>query len=315
MNVTKKMFTLLVWMVSLSVAQAQIEFGVRGGVSLTSGHTDISASKSSVGALNISTPVIKNESNGIGVGLIAGVYARKDITRSGLFVEAGVGYTSFLLKQISKEVKLDYETTTVLPTSQLPFPVNLPTDKLKLDLKGNINLNEATTGSTLKGIDFNVGLGKHFFDKKFRIYGGFNMLIVTQAEKESKYTGISASTNNVVVNGLTTEQLVGSGVLTNQQVAGVKQMLGKSVDSKAKAGLSKIPNQDLKKESASQVKNTIIGLDLGIGGTIPNTGIGVDLRYHVPVFTGVLKHSEGGGFLGITMLTLSYSILNPKQEQ
>ncbi len=314
----KKILTFIAFFAVTSMTFAQIEVGVRGGLTLASGYTDLPAASRPSGDLTLSIPIVSNKGNGMGAGFLAGIYARKELNASGLFMQADLSYATFTLKQKATDVTLDYNTPLNVPVAALPFPIGLPVETLALDVNGNVMLPTTESESVLQGVSINVLIGKQIADNKFRFYAGPNVLFVGKAEQTITYSGASASLGTFTINGLTPESLVASGALTAEQLAGAVQVIGGGLTDGIVAEFAEPVVQDLTEETPApnrKVKSTIISLDLGVGTTIPNTGLGIDLRYSVPVFTGVYENGDIDGFLGITSLTVSYAVLKPKKAE
>lgn len=122
--------------------------------------------------------------------------------------------------------------------------------------------------SQLSGINVPVLFGKTFALKLVRVYLGPNFLFVTQAKQNLKTT-------------------VGSTVTEREEDL----------------------TQDTRRELPNRkVESLIIGLEAGVGVQLPKIPLGFDLRYSVPVITGVYANKDITGFMGITTLTVSYRL-------
>ncbi|NJO01607.1 MAG: hypothetical protein HC880_07890 [Bacteroidia bacterium] len=55
-----------------------------------------------------------------------------------------------------------------------------------------------------------------------------------------------------------------------------------------------------------KVRELVAGMQAGVGLSIPNTGIDLDVNYSVPLFTGVYEEGDIEGYLGILSISVGY---------
>ena len=144
-----------------------IEFGLKGGATITHGFTNIPAQ--TTGTSGVEVPAFKNKSNGIGLGYSGGLWARKDI--HSFFVQAEVTYNRFVLKQktdVTVDVNANAAIANALPVSVIPGL-----------LTASLNI---TSESVLETVSVPILFGKRFMDGRLRAYAGPSVIFIRKAE-------------------------------------------------------------------------------------------------------------------------------------
>ena len=144
-----------------------IEFGIKGGATVTHGFTNIPAQ--TAGTLGVEVPAFKNKSNGIGLGYSGGLWARKNI--NSFFVQAEVTYNRFVLKQktdVTVDVNANAAIASALPVSVIPGL-----------LTASLNI---TSESVLETVNVPILFGKRFMDGRLRAYAGPSVIFIWKAK-------------------------------------------------------------------------------------------------------------------------------------
>ncbi|HAS40516.1 MAG TPA: PorT family protein [Microscillaceae bacterium] len=181
---------------SASLAFSQgIAIGLRGGLTLTSGNTNLPVQSNRVPPL----PEIKNEGDGQGAGFAVGAFARFKL--AGFFLQGEVNYTRFLLKQKSST---DFDSPTPLGTATATLATK--------------------TETTLDAINIPILFGKSFAGGLVRAYLGPSFIIATKAEQQGDFTS-SASFGGVVISAPTTTNLTQDLLTEDAGVIEVKPLI------------------------------------------------------------------------------------------
>jgi len=246
-----KLILILAMAISSTLYGQGFEFGLKAGVTGTSGTTKLPETSGVVNNIKTTAMASTANPNGMGYNFLAGLYGKVNLPL-GFFVMGEAQYAQFTLPQKAENVEIKFSNS------------------------GNISYTSVDVVSQLNGVNVPIFFGKQFFAKVLRVYVGPNFLFVTKAEQKRTFNGGTASPG--FSSGLKTETT--ENLMENTE----------------------LPVADRK------VLSTIIGLEAGVGVTIPIVGIGVDLRYSVPVISGVYQNNDISGFLGITTLSLSYRL-------
>ncbi|MFC5411194.1 outer membrane beta-barrel protein [Larkinella bovis] len=190
-------------------AQGTLEGGVRGGGTLTHGHTILPAQTLSPG---LEMPRIRNTSNGIGVGYLGGVWIRKNFDR--FFLQAELSFSSLMLKQKASIDRID-----ILAASE--FGVNLPLTIPPKTLYASLN---ATSDPRINSFYIPVFIGKKGPGDLWRLYGGPYLMITQQAEASRTASGRVEPNASIGFPGYTVTNIQDKVDLTNPDQAGMLQV-------------------------------------------------------------------------------------------
>lgn len=168
------LLSIVLWALTIpvSLAQNRFEGGIRGGVTLTHGHTTVPAIViPGVGNL----PELNNRTNGVGTGYSAGLWVRRNFNR--FFVQTGVDYNRFVLPQ-----KTDFTVSagTGAFLSGLSIPPQIP-DQTPV----GINL---ISESVLESVNIPVLVGKSWLGGRLRAFAGPGLLITAKAQVKQNTT-------------------------------------------------------------------------------------------------------------------------------
>ncbi|MBD2751524.1 outer membrane beta-barrel protein [Spirosoma validum] len=198
----------IVFLGSLSSALAQntqpssLEFGIKGGGTLTHGFTNIPAQ--TVDGVQI--PAVENKSNGIGIGYTGGLWGRMNFPH--FFIQAEVTYNRYVLKQ-KTDVTVDINANPALANA---LPVSVQPGLL------NASLN-AVSESVLESVDVPILVGKRWMDGRLRGYIGPNFIFVQKAEVTRTTSGQINANTNVGFPQTTIPPTTGTTDLRNKYVA------------------------------------------------------------------------------------------------
>ncbi|WP_128544876.1 outer membrane beta-barrel protein [Larkinella soli] len=249
-----------------ALAQQPAELGIRAGATFTHGFTALPARPVSAG---VEIPRIRNSNDGIGVGYVAGIWARKPF-RS-FFLQAGVEYQSVVLKQTASIARTD-----VLAASS--FNVEVPALIQPGQLFASLNV---ATESTLNSVNVPLHIGKTWKEGRFRIYAGPSLMFSVQSSADRTVTG----------------RIEPGRVGPNGSIP----FPGGPIDRADKVDLL-----DRKEAGPLQIKKFNFSAEGGVGLTLLNR-LEADLRYTLPV-GGIFNDSGITGFIGFAALSLSYRL-------
>ncbi|OJJ15338.1 hypothetical protein BKI52_38635 [marine bacterium AO1-C] len=179
---------------SASFAFSQgVAIGLRGGLTLTSGNTNLPAQPAN------SLPEIKNTGDGQGAGFAAGAFARFKL--AGFFLQGEINYARFVLKQKSNT---SFDSPTPLGTATATLATK--------------------TETTLDAINVPILFGKSFAGGLVRAYLGPSFLFVSKAEQKGDFTS-SASFGGVPIVPATTSSVTQDLLTSDAGVVEVKPLI------------------------------------------------------------------------------------------
>lgn len=251
-------FTAAVLLLTAATASAQSMFagfhvGLKAGGTFTHGNTTVPAQPTAIA--NVQVPYLDNKNNGIGYGYSAGLFARKDLHKG--FIQIEATYNRFVLKQ-KTAVTLDVNANPALSEA---LPVTFAPGVL------NAALN-VTSESALESINVPIMIGRRIMNGKVRAYFGPNFIFVTKAQVQQNTSGQFNANGTVGFPATTIPATPSTTNLLNKYEAGVLEVKDFTYAADFGLGVSPIKNLDLDLRYAIPVgkvyKEKTIGGYLGI---------------------------------------------------
>ena len=273
----------------------RLEVGIKVTGSAANGDTKLPA----VNSGGYSVPAFTAKFDKLAPQLMGGVYGRWTLNRN-WFLQTEILYTHFTLKQQTGDVRTTFS--------------NVPVDANGTTIAGNINYTNTKPVSSVWGIDVPLFVGKRFGN--FRVYGGPSFLFVTKSEQKTTYENGSYQINTISNPAFAAPPPFGFGSSTvpYSTFKANQPDEAQQIDAGVAAQVKKQQTEDLSHDTEPplpnrRIKKLIIPFEVGVGYKIADTGFAIDVRYSVPVFTGVYANKDIKGFLGVTTLSLSYRLI------